>query len=86
MPRSAEGLCQVVRECADRPRAARRPTQHRVAREQGIIDALTHAGVRAVADHACRGGGPVITVPQKVNVAPARQRGPGERVNAGLRN
>ncbi len=76
------------------------------AREHGIIDAFTEAGVRAVADTAYQGGGPAIRVPQRrrridpgtgrfrrlsatqkeVNAAHARQRGPGERVNAELKN
>jgi len=76
------------------------------ARQHGIIDAFAQAGVRAVADTAYQGGGPVIRVPQRrrrldpdsgryrrlsrnqkeVNTAHARQRGPGERVNAELKN
>jgi hypothetical protein len=76
------------------------------AREHGIVDAFTQAGVRAVADTAYQGGGPTIRVPQRrrrldrdtgryrslsanqkdVNTAHARQRGPGERVNAELKN
>src|SRR4051795_2316424 len=76
------------------------------AREHGIIDALTAAGIDAVADTAYQGGGPAIRVPQRrcrvdadtgryrrlshnqkqVNRAHARQRGPGERVNAELKN
>lgn len=76
------------------------------AREHGIIDAFTRAGVRAIADTAYQGGGPAIRVPQRrrrrdpdtgryrrlsraqkeVNTAHARQRGPGERVNAELKN
>jgi DDE superfamily endonuclease len=35
------------------------------AREHDIIDAITDAGVRAVADTACQGGGPAIRVPQR---------------------
>lgn len=35
------------------------------AREHGIGDALTTAGVTAVADTPCRGGGPVVRVPQR---------------------
>ena len=76
------------------------------AREHGIIDALTHACVTAIADTAYQGGGPLIRVPQRrrrldpdtghyrrlsraqkeVNTAHARQRGPGERANAELKN
>jgi hypothetical protein len=76
------------------------------AREHGIIDAITAAGVRAVADTAYQGGGPAVRVPQRrrrldpdtgryrrlsraqreVNTAHARQRGPGERANAQLKN
>lgn len=76
------------------------------AREHGIIDALTQAEIRAVADTAYQGGGDAIRVPQRrrrldpdtgryrrlsalqkeVNAAHARQRGPGERVNAELKN
>ena len=76
------------------------------AREHGIIDALNHAGVTAVADTAYQGGGPAVRVPQRrrrvepdtgryrrlsrsqkeVNTSHARQRGPGERVNAELKN
>jgi hypothetical protein len=76
------------------------------AREHGIIDVLTQAGVTAIADTAYQGGGPMIRVPQRrrrldpdtgryrrlsqaqkdINVAHARQRGPGERVNAELKN
>ena len=74
--------------------------------EHGIIDALTQAGVTAIADTAYQGGGPMVRVPQRrrrldpdtgryrrlsqaqkdVNAAHARQRGPGERVNAELKN
>ena len=74
--------------------------------EHGIIDALTQAGVTAIADTAYQGGGPIVRVPQRrrrldpdtaryrqlsqaqkdVNAAHARQRGPGERVNAELKN
>ena len=35
------------------------------AREHGIVDAITDAGVRAVADTAYQGGGPAIRVPQR---------------------
>jgi hypothetical protein len=76
------------------------------AREHGIVDALTAAGITAVADTAYQGGGAAIRVPQRrrrldpdtgryrrlsrnqkeVNAAHARQRGPGERVNAELKN
>jgi hypothetical protein len=76
------------------------------AREHGIIDTLTQAGVRVIADTAYQGGGLMIRVPQRrrrldsdtgryrrlspaqkeVNTAHARQRGPGERVNAELKN
>lgn len=76
------------------------------ARELGIIDALNEAGVQAVTDTACLGGGAQVRVPQRrrrldpdtgryrrlsdaqkdVNTAHARQRGPGERVNADLKN
>ena len=35
------------------------------AREHGIIDAFTGAGVRAIADTAYQGGGPAIRVPQR---------------------
>jgi hypothetical protein len=35
------------------------------AREHGIIDAITNAGVRAVADTAYHGGGPAVQVPQR---------------------
>ncbi len=76
------------------------------AREHGIIDALTTAGITAVADTAYQGAGPTVRVPQRrrrididtgryrrlsahqkaVNAAHARQRGPGERVNAQLKN
>jgi hypothetical protein len=76
------------------------------AREHGIIDALSEAGVHAVADTAYYGAGPSVAVPQRrrrldpdtgryrplsaaqkqVNAAHARQRGPGERVNAELKN
>jgi DDE superfamily endonuclease/Helix-turn-helix of DDE superfamily endonuclease len=76
------------------------------AREHGIIDALTHAGVTAIADTAYQGAGPAIRVPHRrrrvdpdtghyrplsrnqkaVNTAHARLRGPGERINAELKN
>ena len=76
------------------------------AREHGIIDALTVAGIDTVADTAYQGGGPAVRTPQRrrrldpdtghyrrlsrnqkaVNAAHARQRGPGERVNAQLKN
>ncbi len=76
------------------------------AREHGTIDALTTAGITAVADTAYQGAGPTVRVPQRrrrididtgryrrlsshqkaVNAAHARQRGPGERVNAQLKN
>jgi hypothetical protein len=35
------------------------------AREHGLIDGLTAAGVQVVADTAYQGGGPAITVPQR---------------------
>ena len=35
------------------------------AREHGIIDALNHAEITAVADTAYQGGGPTIRVPQR---------------------
>jgi hypothetical protein len=35
------------------------------AREHGIVDAITDAAVRALADTAYRGGGPAIRVPQR---------------------
>jgi hypothetical protein len=35
------------------------------AREHGIIDAITAAGVREVADTAYQGGGPAVRVPQR---------------------
>jgi hypothetical protein len=35
------------------------------AREHGIIDAVTAAGVRAVADPAYQGSGPAVAVPQR---------------------
>jgi hypothetical protein len=35
------------------------------AREHGLIDGLTAAGVRVVADTAYQGGGPAIAVPQR---------------------
>jgi len=76
------------------------------AHEHGIIDALTEAGIDAVADTAYQGAGPTVRVSQRrrrldpdtgryrplsqaqkqVNAAHARQRGPGERVNAQLKN
>ena len=76
------------------------------AHEHRIIDALTEAGIDAVADTAYQGAGPTVRVPQRrcrldpytgrywplsetqkqVNAAHARQRGPGERVNAQLKN
>ena len=76
------------------------------AREHGIIDAINHAEVQALADTAYQGGGPAIRVPyrrrpldpdtgryrplsanqQEVNTAHARQRGPGERANAEIKN
>ncbi len=76
------------------------------AREHGIIDAISDAGVHTLADTAYQGGGPAIRVPQRsrrldpdtgryrplsknqkdVNTAHARQRGPGERANAELKN
>jgi hypothetical protein len=75
-------------------------------REHGIIAALTDAEIRAVADTAYQGAGPIVAVPQRrrrldldtsryrrlsriqkdVNTAYARRRGPGERVNAELKN
>ncbi|MCU1629737.1 MAG: transposase [Pseudonocardia sp.] len=65
------------------------------AREHGIIDAITGADIPAVADTAYQGAGPTVAVPQRrrlsrvqkeVNAAHARRRGPGERVNAELKN
>jgi hypothetical protein len=77
------------------------------AREHGIIDAISDAGVHTLADTAYQGGSSAIQVPQRgrrldpdtgrryrplsknqkdVNTAHARQRGPGERANAELRN
>jgi hypothetical protein len=76
------------------------------AREHGIIQAINHAGITAIADTAYQGGGPAIRVPHRrrridpdtgryrrlshnqkaVNTAHARLRGPGERVNAELKN
>ncbi|MDT7698964.1 MAG: hypothetical protein QOJ30_1289 [Pseudonocardiales bacterium] len=35
------------------------------AREHGIIDVITDAGVRTVADTAYQGGGPAIQIPQR---------------------
>ena len=72
------------------------------AREHGILDAIVHAGIHAVADTGYQCAGPNVAVPQRrrridpdtghyrrlsqnqkdVNTAHARQRGPGERVNA----
>jgi hypothetical protein len=77
-----------------------------VAREHGIIDALTEHEIPAGAGTACQGAGPTVAVPQRrrrkdpdtgryrklsqnqrdVNTAHARRRGPGERVNAELKN
>jgi hypothetical protein len=76
------------------------------AREHGILDAIDHVGIPAVADTGYQGAGPNVTVPQRrrrldpdtghyrrlsemqkhVNTAHARQRGPGERVNAQLKS
>jgi hypothetical protein len=75
-----------------------------VAREHGIIDALTAHEIPAAADTAYQGAGPTVAVPQRRrrkdpdtcryrklsqnqhDVNNPRRRGPGERVNAELKN
>src|SRR4051794_17985833 len=59
------------------------------AREHGIIDALTHAGIDTVADTAYQGGRPAIRTPQRRRLDPdtgryRRLSGNQKAVNAAL--